>query len=143
MTASVASWSMTTSSAKCFSSVIIMVLFGTNKAISHILFSLKCHKNGVSADNTAILYYYYYIAHRIAKTTKNYLIIRSANYKTTPLCVHTLSPYLDTLYKVKKASLLLTCNASPLGVVTRHDKQPSAGTYLFINTFLTIFLSFF
>ena len=52
MTASVASWSMTTSSAWCFSSVIITVEFGTNKAISEILFSLKCHKNGVGAENT-------------------------------------------------------------------------------------------
>ena len=54
MTASVASWSMTTSSARCFNGVIITVEFGTNKAISQILFSLKCHhsKNGVGADNT-------------------------------------------------------------------------------------------
>ena len=52
MTASVASWSMTTSSARCFNSVIIMVEFGTNKAISKILFSHRCHKNGVGAENT-------------------------------------------------------------------------------------------
>ena len=44
MTTSVASWLMTTSSAWCFNSVIIMVEFGRNKAISKILFSLKCHK---------------------------------------------------------------------------------------------------
>ena len=52
MTASVASWPMTTSSARCFNSVIITVEFGTNKAISKILFSFKCHKNGVGAENT-------------------------------------------------------------------------------------------
>ena len=52
MTESVASWSMTTSSAKCFNSVIITVEFGTNKVISKILFSLRCHKNGVGAENT-------------------------------------------------------------------------------------------
>ena len=52
MTASVASWSMTTSSARCFNSVIIRVEFGTNEAISKILFLLKCHKNGVGAVNT-------------------------------------------------------------------------------------------
>ena len=52
MTASVASWSMTTSSARCFNSVIITVEFGTNKAISLILFSLKYNKNGVGAENT-------------------------------------------------------------------------------------------
>ena len=48
MTASVASWSMTTSSSRCFNTVE----FGTNKAISKILFSLRCHKNGVGAENT-------------------------------------------------------------------------------------------
>ena len=42
MTASVASWSMTTSSARCFNGIIITVEFGMNKAISKILFSLKC-----------------------------------------------------------------------------------------------------
>ena len=52
MTASVASWSMTTSSARCFISVIITVEFGTNKAFKKILFSLKCHKNGVGVENT-------------------------------------------------------------------------------------------
>ena len=52
MTASVASWSMTTSSARCFNSVIITVEFETNKAISKIPFSLKCQKNGVGAENT-------------------------------------------------------------------------------------------
>ena len=52
MTASIASWSMTTSSAMCFNSVIITVELGTNKAISKILFSLKCHKNEVGAENT-------------------------------------------------------------------------------------------
>ena len=51
MTASVASWSMT-SSARCFNSVIITVEFGTNKAIPKIPFPLKCHKNGVGAENT-------------------------------------------------------------------------------------------
>ena len=51
-TASVASWSMTASSARCFNRVIITVEFGTNKVISHILFSLKCHKNGVGGENT-------------------------------------------------------------------------------------------
>ena len=51
MTASVASWSMTTSSAKCFNSVIITIEFGMNKAISQILFSFKCPKNGVGANN--------------------------------------------------------------------------------------------
>ena len=44
MTASVASWTMTTSSAKCFNSIIITVEFGTNKAISKILFSLSATK---------------------------------------------------------------------------------------------------
>ena len=52
MTASVASWSMTTSSARFINSVIVTVEFGTNKAISKILFSLKCNKNGVGAENT-------------------------------------------------------------------------------------------
>ena len=52
VTASVASWSMKTRSARCFNSVIITVEFGTNKAISQILFSLKCHKNGVGTKNT-------------------------------------------------------------------------------------------
>ena len=36
MTASVASWSMTTSSARCFNSFIITVEFGTNKAIFNL-----------------------------------------------------------------------------------------------------------
>ena len=52
MTASVASWLMTTSSARCFIRVIITVEFGANKAISDILFSPKCRKNGVDAENT-------------------------------------------------------------------------------------------
>ena len=52
MTASVAWWSMTTSCARCFNTVIITVEFGMNKVISTILFSLKCHKNGVGAENT-------------------------------------------------------------------------------------------
>ena len=52
MTASVALWSMTTSSARCFNSVIIKVEFGMNKAILLILFSFKCHKNGVGSENT-------------------------------------------------------------------------------------------
>ena len=52
MTASVASWSMTSSSARCFNSAIITVEFGTNKIISKIIFSLKCHKAGVGAENT-------------------------------------------------------------------------------------------
>ena len=52
MTASVASWSVTSSSAWCFNSVIITVEFGTINAISQILFSLRCHKNGVGTDNT-------------------------------------------------------------------------------------------
>ena len=52
MTASVASWSMTTSSARCFDSVIIMVEIGTNNAILQILFSLNCHKKEVGAKNT-------------------------------------------------------------------------------------------
>ena len=52
MTESAASWTMTTSSARCFNSVIITVEFGTNKAISKILFSLKCHKDGFGAKNT-------------------------------------------------------------------------------------------
>ena len=51
MTASFASWSMTTSSARCFNSVIITVEFGANKAISKILFSLKCVKR-VGVGNT-------------------------------------------------------------------------------------------
>ena len=55
MTASVASWSTTTSSARCFNSVFITVMFGTNKVISKILFSLKCHKNGIGAENTICL----------------------------------------------------------------------------------------
>ena len=50
MTASVVSWSMTTSSARRFNGVIITVEFGTNKAISQILFSL-----GVGAENTICL----------------------------------------------------------------------------------------
>ena len=52
MTTSVASWSMTTSSARCFNGDIITVEFGTNKAISDILFLFECHKNAVGADET-------------------------------------------------------------------------------------------
>ena len=52
MTASVASWSMTYSGAKCFNSDIFTVEFGTNKAISQILSSPKCHKNGVGVEDT-------------------------------------------------------------------------------------------
>ena len=44
MTASVASWSTTTSSARCFNSVIITVEFGTNKAISKIIFRSNAKK---------------------------------------------------------------------------------------------------
>ena len=39
MTACVASWSMTTSSARCFNSGFIAVEFGKNKAFSQILLS--------------------------------------------------------------------------------------------------------
>ena len=41
MTASVALWSKTTSSARCFNSVFITVEFGKNKAIAQIISSLK------------------------------------------------------------------------------------------------------
>ena len=50
VTASVASCSMTTGSAMCFKSVLNTVEFRDNKAISQILFTLRCHKNGVGAE---------------------------------------------------------------------------------------------
>ena len=55
VTASVASWSMTTSSARCFKSEMITVELGTNKVISHILLSFKYRKNGVGAENNICL----------------------------------------------------------------------------------------
>ena len=51
VTASVAFWSMVTSSALCINGDIFVVELGANKVISHILYSFKCHKNEVGVES--------------------------------------------------------------------------------------------
>ena len=51
MIASVASWSMETSSVWCINGVFIAVEFLAYKVISQIILTFKCHKNGFNVKN--------------------------------------------------------------------------------------------